>query len=159
MNSCDQDIDQTDHHSHNLTHETNLHEFGNQFTSNTHLKSPSLDCSDSSMLHEALNHYERYLNDYDYCRNERLKRNALEKFNLIVESIEKKSKTGIFLDNADQEEDTHQSSKKKTSNFDFKRSTSTSSSLDDTKTTHDFMRDYKSIIKRHQKRLDGTNYS
>jgi len=79
----------------------------------------STPCSDSLLsLTAKLNNY-KYLDDYEYYRGERLKKNALGRFSIIMQSLKAKYKNcaHLALDNDDSDDDVLEEPGSEFSNF------------------------------------------
>lgn len=127
------------------------------------------DRDDTAVLHARLRHYESFLNDYDYCRDERLKRNAMEKYNLIMQSIQNKSKSrfqyiNINDDDEDDDDDVggnnehnlHRLNQGYSSDRPSSTSVSDGSGGADSKPLNEFPH-YNRILLRHRERLKSNN--
>lgn len=124
-------------------------------TSNVTIPRKSVDniVKETSLLHvdEELRRYEQYLDDYNYCRKERLKRNAMDKYNIIMQSVKNKS-TDVCTNELDESE-----TRRDKMIYDIERSPAASSASSETKLSHDFLTCYKKILRRHGRRLTSGN--
>lgn len=151
MSSYNQNRDQI---VHRLSHDANLHGYQEASIANS-LVARKMEGGDVALSHEELRNYEQYLDDYNYCRKERLKRNAMDKYNLIMQSVRNKSKDQFPYEVDDDEPG---EARDKMVICDIERSPAISSASSDTKLSHDFLTCYKKILKRHGRRLRGNQY-